>query len=694
MAISDKLTYLNTTKGKIKDAINLTNANILSEDTFRSYAEKLKLGLVDIINNGTDDLYNSFPKTTGAGAEIALNGTYEAPMKLNEIDGDTLQDGTPTPDNPVEIESVTGRQEIEICGKNLFDKDKSLDNYYYTASGETAIYNKNQFFNKKIKPLSNKITISYTNRYNLQNGSSIIAYVRIVQFDSNNNFISRLMNNNNNYTFTLDNNTAYFILCVDNGTDAYFENLQIEQGSTATTYEPYQSQEYDINLGKNLLNIPDGSYTQNGINIDVVNGKITINGTATASTNIKISNLKITKEGTYTISPNINTSSYGNNLQLGGYVYNSDGSYKENIDIRSANKTKTISNGEYITNFWVYILNGTTFNNFEVSLQLEKGPQATSYSSYFTPIEFCGIGNYKDKLRKSTGKNLFNKDNKNILNAYFESSGGQIISNNNNRVFYIPCKKNTTYSISQGPSSLSNHILGVATTNVKPQAGIIVYDFIEKWGLGSFAYTTNDTAKYLVFRIRVADDVSTYWNGIQIEEGSQATDIEPFGKDVWYKYKKIGKVVFDGSEFWGYSSYTHVFYTTSITDYATSNNIPYSIYYKGVNNVNGAGDMVSENNNVIGFINISGGTTPRFYIKDTRYTNASDTPNLKSWLSTHNTEVYYALATPTYEAITNEELINQLELLYNAKSHDGTTTISIRSEDLPMILNVSALSKN
>ena len=92
MAISDKLTYLNTTKSNIKDAINLTNANILSEDTFRSYAEKLKLGLIDIINNGTDDLYDSFPKTTGTGTEIALNDTYTAPMRTT-LKGNTEKCG-------------------------------------------------------------------------------------------------------------------------------------------------------------------------------------------------------------------------------------------------------------------------------------------------------------------------------------------------------------------------------------------------------------------------------------------------------------------------------------------------------------------------------------------------------------------------------------------------------------------------
>ena len=71
--------------------------------------------------------------------------------------------------------------------------------------------------------------------------------------------------------------------------------------------------------------------------------------------------------------------------------------------------------------------------------------------------------------------------------------------------------------------------------------------------------------------------------------------------------------------------------------------------------------------------------------------SSTDITGIKNWLSTHNTTVYYVLATPTYTEITNTELIEDLETLYTAKSQEGTTNISITSEDLEMILNVSAL---
>lgn len=39
-----------------------------------------------------------------------------------------------------------------------------------------------------------------------------------------------------------------------------------------------------------------------------------------------------------------------------------------------------------------------------INLMIEKGSVATSYSPYFTTIELCKIGSYKDEIRKSKGK--------------------------------------------------------------------------------------------------------------------------------------------------------------------------------------------------------------------------------------------------------------------------------------------------
>ena len=61
------------------------------------------------------------------------------------------------------------------------------------------------------------------------------------------------------------------------------------------------------------------------------------------------------------------------------------------------------------------------------------------------------------------------------------------------------------------------------------------------------------------------------------------------------------------------------------------------------------------------------------------YINTKET--LPIWFETHNTEIYYILATPVEETITDTTLINDLNALQELLSYDGTTNITVTSED-------------
>jgi hypothetical protein len=71
---------------------------------------------------------------------------------------------------------------------------------------------------------------------------------------------------------------------------------------------------------------------------------------------------------------------------------------------------------------------------------------------------------------------------------------------------------------------------------------------------------------------------------------------------------------------------------------------------------------------------------------------ATTIPNFKTWLSTHNTSVYYPLATPTNTEITDTTLIGQLEALKTAMSYAEQTNISQINDDIPFILKITALA--
>lgn len=131
-------------------------------------------------------------------------------------------------------------QSYEVnLGKNLFDKDLPLSKTYYTNTGATATYTKDQFINFTLTPTSRSLIMSYSARHDQQQGSSITANVRILQYNSSGTFISRLTSWDNNHVFSLDSNTTRILVCIDAGEDAYFDNLQLEYGSSATPYAAY-----------------------------------------------------------------------------------------------------------------------------------------------------------------------------------------------------------------------------------------------------------------------------------------------------------------------------------------------------------------------------------------------------------------------------------------------------------------------
>ena len=158
----------------------------------------------------------------------------------------------------------------------------------------------------------------------------------------------------------------------------------------------------------------------------------------------------------------------------------------------------------------------------------------------------------------------------------------------------------------------------------------------------------------------------------------------------WFLHKEIGKVVFDGSESWSINtSYTYnVFYRT-LNNYARISNAQttYCEYYKGIENAAGIADFGNNYNNSIG-VRTANDNIKDIYISNNSITSASD---FKTWLSTHNTVVYYVLANPTYTEITDSTLISQLEAIAGAEGYTGQTNISQTNSDKPFIITATTL---
>ena len=143
----------------------------------------------------------------------------------------------------------------------------------------------------------------------------------------------------------------------------------------------------------------------------------------------------------------------------------------------------------------------------------------------------------------------------------------------------------------------------------------------------------------------------------------------------WYVHNAIKKLVLNGSENWGgTTSYNYNVFAVNLDNYARILNqkTVYSNYYNGIPNTAGIVDFGNNYNNSIG-VRTANDHINNLYISNNEITTVAD---FKSWLSTHNTIVYYVLATPTDTEITDATLISQLEEISKTLSYQGQTNIT------------------
>ena len=179
-----------------------------------------------------------------------------------------------------------------------------------------------------------------------------------------------------------------------------------------------------------------------------------------------------------------------------------------------------------------------------------------------------------------------------------------------------------------------------------------------------------------------------------VEIGDYADYIEGTPNN-WVKKEEIGKVVLDGSENWSYvwqetdrygyrADIENALSPTSSSQVLEIISNYYKVYSQSTLSHTSASADFTKYGICIRLNN------SQIIIKNNDLTSVSD---LKEWLSTHNTIIWYPLAEPTDVPITDTTLINQLNALYYARSYDDETNISTSCEDgnMPMKFSASAL---
>ena len=240
---AQKLEYLGTTKSQLKDMINYgldEDNKITSSTTFRNYVSSIFNAFLESLRN-PDTLFTNLPKKSVSGANITLNDTANAPMRIELGATELSQAGTPSPSTPYPIHTISGSNKIVVRGIQLFNnEDLEIGSIDVTTGANT-----------------NTSTSIRTKNYIIVESNTTYAFYRT----ESTNLKFRYYDKNYNYlggygasdlttgTITTPNNTKFLRLTIDMSNDFNYK-LQLQKGSTIPeTFTSYSSQEADIDLG-------------------------------------------------------------------------------------------------------------------------------------------------------------------------------------------------------------------------------------------------------------------------------------------------------------------------------------------------------------------------------------------------------------------------------------------------------------
>lgn len=192
------------------------------------------------------------PSEPVEGKNLTINGAPEnAPLSDFKLKGETSQNGTPTPSAPVSVQTVTGENVVKICGKNLYKLNTGTYNGLVITQNSDGGYvlngtpSSNVQLSVPIPEISQEHTLSYIS-------SSTSSHVYIRTRDNEGTLQDNLqLTSQTSASVTSSKTITNCALTVTTGET--FTNFtiypQLKLGSSASSFEPYQGQSYEINLG-------------------------------------------------------------------------------------------------------------------------------------------------------------------------------------------------------------------------------------------------------------------------------------------------------------------------------------------------------------------------------------------------------------------------------------------------------------
>ena len=379
---------------------------------------------------------------TSTNANISMKLQLEAGSTATTYELYTGGIPAPNPDYPQDIHVVTGEQTVAVNGKNKFDingssgafrASKSIIGHSITSTATTS----NIGYIAIVIPNSDELlgeecSISYIAQTSVGDARFRIATGKLASPGSIGS-VAKTIAGNGSQTDTITFPSSYgsgydcFVVLLYPHTDnstwsvgdyATFTNIQIEVGS-ATTYQPYSSQSYMINLGGELF---DKSLITAGYYLDSTGASIADSGWCTTDY------MKVESGRDY---------AYSGITLAGNAPYSAF--YDKNKNLVSTFKQATGSNT-------ITIPSGVDYAKFslrDVSPNVDK--DTFSFKLDGVDIELCKIGTHRDSIYKDGNDWYLHKEtntfmmNSSLLlgksgtasnNAYYYAAGFQDIDRN------------------------------------------------------------------------------------------------------------------------------------------------------------------------------------------------------------------------------------------------------------------------
>lgn len=690
--ISTKLTYLNGTKSSLKTAINNLGGDIDNNTTFRNYATQL------------DTIYNNLPKVSDTGTNVSLSPTLKGRLGIVPK-GNTYQEST-TGKNLFDISTITtGYGNVSYTTENNI--------LTLTATGTQG----SQYVLNFVKNVdsSKNYTLSFKSK-KIVKGTDGHPRITIRTYGSNDaiNYTELARTTNDNPSqgqeYTLNNTFtgySYYRFYIYNnvsnpvtiGEKTEYYDIQFEEGSSATSYEPYTGGQASPNpdypqeiqsatgtqkivvSGKNLFDIDGTLYTGR---IEKYNNGFVLTNNSTNRT-LSILFPETLPVGTYKITYDIVNSTLSN---LNVLRFNPRSlSYTGTTVYGSTSGELTFTTTEETDRLYAYIVSSETA---DASITLDNFMISTSggeYQPYQTPQEVDIELSSRNLFDESITPENYSYNSNGVKTSDSDTCINQEINNVNFNSIYV----------------------SFATIVGSAYARICEYNssgtFIKRTLVNSNQSLTLDSnTKKLIFSVNSSS--TKHFTNLMINQGNTALDYTPYYNyspnkigdyedyidgtpDNWVLYKNIGKIVLNGSETWVYPTQVSSsnYYRFENEAFRTNNCLTHSEYLSS--NFIYKNTAWDTQQNVI--TNTSSANANRLWITiDTTLLNGTTINDLKIWLSSHNTEVLYVLSETQPTSITEEPLVSQLNELYYLMSNDDTTNIDVTG-NLPMRITASAI---